>query len=169
MKKLILILALCLISMPAFCAENACTTSPASPQVKQSEEGLELLDRLKNNRNSIYKVLNLSQDQELKIKELDAKLYTEIEPSLAEMTKLVNRLNAVIKTENFTINDIKTIRKSYDTAARHASAIKKSYDKEFVKLLTPEQKTRYKIERARQKAALAKEIEILRQNSSAQK
>lgn len=136
--------------------------SLAEQTIDNSPEAL--LERFKVQRSTIYSCLNLTTAQAEEIKNLDEKIYKELNPELVQISECITRIDALAKSKDCTIKSVNLIKKDFKSTEKNISAIKRDYEKEFKKILTKDQKKLYKTTKKEQNKKLKDEIERLRNN-----
>ena len=101
----------------------------------------QLIEKIKVERNSIYNALNLTPEQINKKTILEEKRYNELQPKLKQYCIAKKNINSKIKQ---TDNQIyKNNQRELDTIKNDIKKISSKYDREFKKILTSEQKSKY--------------------------
>ncbi len=121
----------------------------------------DLLQRFKEHRISIYNSLNLDNEQKYKINKLDNQAYKELEPELQKISLKIKKIENIANSNNCTIEQINAVRKDFEKNEQRLSVIKDKYEKEFLLILTPEQRNRYNAAKRVQEANVQREIEAL--------
>ena len=121
----------------------------------------DLLQRFKEHRISIYNSLNLDNEQKYKINKLDNQAYKELEPELHKISLKIKKIENIANSNNCTIEQINAVRKDFEKNEQRLSVIKDKYEKEFLLILTPEQRNRYNAAKRVQEANVQREIEAL--------
>ncbi len=144
MKKISLIITLLLIITPAF-----------------AQTAEELMERFQYHRNTVYKQLNLTEQQTKKIKKIDENVYTKLEPELQQVSNFINQIDEIAKSDNCTIERVNAVKEEFKTTEERISIIKEKHEKAINRVLTSEQKTAYEKAKEAQRAEIQKEIENL--------
>lgn len=159
MKKRILGICLCLImTAPVVFAEEdvSIETEVTSAVSNRNDFAPQLVEKIKMQRNAIYNALNLTPTQIKKVNEIENCRYRDLEPELRQLCLLRKKLKD--------LNSAKTCDKAAISATEHElSKVKKNirsisnkYDKEFKKVLTSEQESKYNMIRKLKRADLRK-------------
>lgn len=131
------------------------------------EHTTELMNLLKEHRHSIYEQLDLTNEQAIQIEEMDKILYVNLEPEIKKLSVMVKRIEDIANSENCTKKAVYSVQKEFKGVEKDMCAIKKQYIKAFKKVLTPEQKSRYRLVRAQKQAELKSQMrqQMREQNS----
>lgn len=159
MKKRILGICLCLImTAPVVFAEEdvSIETEVTSAVSNRNDFAPQLVEKIKMQRSAIYNALNLTPAQIKKVNEIENCRYKDLEPELRQLCILRKKLKG--------LNSAKTCDKSAISATEHElckvkkniRSISNKYDKEFKKVLTSEQKSKYSMIRKLKRADLRK-------------
>jgi len=132
-------------------------------QIAQAENitSDELLTRFKTHRNTVYQKLNLTEQQSNKIRQIDENVYTQLEPELVQISRYINKLDEIAKSDECTIERVDEVKNEFKVTEKRISAIKAKHEKAVNHVLTREQKTAYKEAKEVQRAEIQKEIEKL--------
>lgn len=117
-----------------------------------------ILDKMQSHRQSIYENLDLTPAQTEEIAKLDKKIYARIEPDLKQTAILVKKIEDIAESENCTIKAVNKVKKEFKPVQKNLNSVKRDYDREFKKILTDEQRTKYKLVREEKRKELQKEI-----------
>lgn len=146
MKKVLLVLCLCLIStsMPVFAEDEANTPCEVSIiEEKTYDYAAQLIETIKLQRNSIYNALNLTPSQIKCKNEIEAKRYEALEPELKKFCLAKKKLkDAETKCDK---NAIKQTEKELKPIRKCIRKISTEYDKEFMKILNSDQRAKYRM------------------------
>lgn len=154
-KALLLISAGMLLSCPIVFAQDLETPETDITSAITSVKGdysVQLIDKIKIERNTIYNALNLTSEQ---IKQKDAteeKRYAELEPVLRKYCLCHKKLNEIKKSKND--KEIKTVEKELDSLKKDIKNISNKYDKSLKKILTSDQKSKYDMVRKLKRAEI---------------
>lgn len=173
MKKRVLIAMVCLLmTAPVVFAENEVSveTEVTSTAIIKNDFSSHLLEKIRMQRSTIYNALNLTPCQIKKIEEIDKKRYAQLEPELRKMSlakcKIKNIADCMEKGQgNYTTQDVKAVKKEFDSAKDNIKNISNKYDKEMKKVLTSEQKSKYNMIRKLKRTDL-KKLHKTQQNGS---
>lgn len=149
-----------------FASDGAASDNATISSVVVKEDySLQLIEKIRVERNSIYNVLNLTPDQIKKKNELEEKRYSELRPKLKQFC-LDRKALKDLETEKKT--DTKTIKSAQNKLDITKNDIRKTslkFDKEFKKILNHEQKSKYnmivKLKRAEMQELKHKQKETL--------
>ena len=147
---------------PAF-AQEALKNDTISSAIEKEDYSPQLIEKIKTERNSIYNALNLTSEQIKKKDALEEKRYQELQPKLKEFC--INRKNLKdLETKKADTNAIKIAQNKLNSTKNEIKKISSKYDREFKKILTLEQKSKYnmviKLKRADIKELEHKQKEI---------
>lgn len=161
-KKILLIIFSIVISSAQVFADTSCCTA-ASDDYIQSHSA-KLLEKIKSKRVSIYNSLELTSVQTTKINELDHKLYERIEPELKKLSVLTKKIEDIANSDNCTKKAVNNVKKEFRVIEHEINSIKKDYDKEFKTILSPNQKSEYRLLLKQKRMELKEEIEKNRES-----
>lgn len=173
MKKRIVLIGLCLLmTAPVSFADNEVSveTEIVSTAIAKDDFSLQLLEKIKMQRSTMYNALNLTPCQIKSIEEIDQKRYKELEPELRKMSitkcKIKKIADCMEKGQgDYTIKDVKSAKKDFDAAKNNIKVISGKYDKDMMKVLTSEQKSKYTMIRKLKRTDL-KKLQKSQQNGS---
>lgn len=111
-------------------------------QMNRHDEAYLMLNRVRKDRNTISNVLNLTPAQICKIRQIEEHRMEEITPVVDDFIVKKEELK---KLQTNPKKDIKAVKKEMDRLTKCIRKICKKYDREFEKLLTSEQKSKYKM------------------------
>lgn len=156
-KALLLISAGMLLSCPLVFAEDLDTPETNITSAITTVKGdysLQLIDKIKAERNTIYNALNLTPEQIKQKDTIEAKRYTDLEPVLRKYCLSHKKLNDIKKSKNE--KEIKAVEKELDSVKKDIKDISNKYDKNLKKILTGEQKAKYDMIRKLKRAEIQK-------------
>ena len=159
MKRVILLVILGVImSCPAVVAEEdvSVETEITTKAIVQGDYSLQLVDKIKAERNTIYNALNLTPEQIQKKDSIEKKRYEALEPELKKLCLSRKNLKDMETTKSTDVKTIKNAQKEVNEARRDIKSLSNKYDKEFKKILTSEQKAKYNMIRKLKRADLKK-------------
>ena len=166
MKKRIIFACLCLIiSTQSVLAENEIPVESeiTTTAVIQNDYSSQLVQKIAIQRSTIYNALNLTPEQIKQVKHIDECRYKELEPELRNLCILRKKLDLLNKQESCNKQQIKTTEKELDCTKKQIKSISNKYDKEFKKLLTSDQKSKYSMVRKLKRSDL-KKVEKIHKN-----
>ena len=145
-KALFLVgLSLCTVLCinPVFAQDNTTLdNSTISSVIVKEDYSPQLIEKIKVERNAIYNALNLTPEQIKKKNDLDEKRYKELQPKLKQFC-VERRALKDLESKKADAKTIKTAQDKLDSTKNDIKKISSKYDKEFKKLLTSEQKSKY--------------------------
>jgi len=159
MKRAILLVVLgVIIFCPASFAEDEVSieTEIANTAIVQGDFSSQLVDKIKAERNTIYNALNLTSEQLQKKDCIEKKRYEALEPELKKLCLSRKNLKDLETTKSADISKIRAAQKEVNAARKEIKSISNKYDKEFKKILTSEQKSKYNMIRKLKRADLKK-------------
>lgn len=149
MKKVLLLFLLSIMGLQPIFASELTTAD-------------DILNRVKTNRQEVYSKLDLDIEQKGKIKEIDNKVYQELNPKLEEIAVFIKKIDDIANSDNCTVKAVNEVKKEFKHVDKEITVIRNSYEKEFKQVLTKNQKTLYKKARKEQRAKIRKEIKELK-------
>lgn len=156
-KALLLISAGMLLSCPIVFAQNLETPETDITSAITTVKGdysLQLINKIKMERNTIYNALNLTFEQIKQKDAIEEKRYSELEPTLRKYCLCHKKLNDIKKSKTTNENEIKAVQKEIDSLKKDIKDISNKYDKNFKKILTGEQKSKYDMVRKLKRAEI---------------
>lgn len=157
MKKVLLVLGLCLISttMPVFAEDEANTPCEVSIIEEQNYDyAPQLIEKIKFQRNSIYNALNLTPSQIKCKNEIEQKRYEALEPELKKFCLAKKKLeNAEKKCDK---NAIRQAEKELKPIRKCIRKISTKYDKQFMEVLNSDQRAKYRMIRKLKRSDIKK-------------
>jgi len=160
MKKALILASLCLlVACPAgFTAENEISpeTEITSTAIHNGDYTPQLLEKIKAERNTIYNSLNMTPQQLVKKDAIDERRYGDLEPQIKKLCLSRKNLKDLQADKNSDKSKIKSTQKDIESARQEIKHISNKYDKEFKKILTSEQKSKYSLIRKLKRADLKK-------------
>lgn len=145
-KALFLVgLSLCTVLCinPVFAQDNTTLdNSTISSAIVKEDYSPQLIEKIKVERNAIYNALNLTPEQIKKKNDLDEKRYKELQPKLKQFC-VERRALKDLESKKADAKTIKTAQDKLDSTKNDIKKISSKYDKEFKKILTSEQKSKY--------------------------
>ncbi len=149
MKKRLIVLGLCatLTSSPVFAdyPEGATGSDTRQYEVGTTQNynySYQLLVRIKKQREILYNALNMTQEQIKCKNEIDKKRYAELEPALEKLC-LEDKKFKDLKQRCADKKTLKQQEKGLNSARKNIQEISAKYDKEFYKILTHNQRSKY--------------------------
>lgn len=159
MKRSLIVLGIfaILTSTSVFAEEPVKQPSPCdvTTVTEQYDYSYQLMDRIKKQRDTIYNALNLTQEQVKCKNEIEKKRYIELEPALQKLCLEIKQL----KDLKARCADKKTICKqerALDCTRREIQQISAKYDRELMKILTQDQRSKYSMIRKLKRCDLKK-------------
>lgn len=146
MKKVLLVLGLCLISttLPVMAEDEANTPCEVSIIEEQNYDyASQLIDKIKLQRNSIYNALNLTPSQIKCKNEIEKKRFEALEPELKKFCLAKKKLKDA--EEKCDKKAIKQAEKELKPIRKCIRKISTEYDKQFMELLDSNQKAKYRM------------------------
>lgn len=113
-------------------------------KINQSDEDFLLLNKARKDRNTVTNVLNLTPTQICKVKNIEEQRLKEITPVVDDFIVKKEELKK-LQTSGATKSEINTVKKEMNCLTKKIKKICKKYDNSFEKLLTPEQRSKYKV------------------------
>ncbi len=163
MKKSLLLVSLCiLMCCPAVFAESEVSveTEITSTAVVKDDYSPQLIQKIKLQRNTIYNALNLTPDQVKQKDEIDAKRYAELEPELQKFCLTRKKVKDLECSKNCSKKTLKAAKKEFEASKDCIKSISNKYDKQFKKILTSDQKSKYNMVRKLKRSDLKKVEEL---------
>lgn len=155
---LVVILGLLVCSPAVYAAEEEMSieTEITSHAIAVGDFSTQLVEKIKAERNTIYNALNLTPEQICKKDNIEKKRYAALEPELKNLCLSRKKLND-LKKEKCTDSKVYNAAQNEVNAARkEIKTISNKYDREFKKILTSEQKSKYNMIRKLKRADLKK-------------
>ena len=159
MKRAILLVILGVImSCPEVMAEDdvSVETEITTKAIVQGDFSPQLVDKIKAERNTIYNALNLTPEQMQKKDCIEKKRYEALEPELKNLCLSRKKLKDLQAAKSADSKLINSAQKEVNVARKEIKSISNKYDKEFKKILTSEQKSKYNMIRKLKRADLKK-------------
>jgi Spy/CpxP family protein refolding chaperone len=160
MKKVLLLTVIGLIvSCPIACANNneiPIETEITNTAINKGDYTPQLIEKIKNERNTIYNALNLTNEQIIKKDEIESRRYKDLEPEIQKLCLYRQKLKDISKNNSNEKATVKSVQKDLETAKKSIKNISNKYDKEFRKILNSEQKSKYSMIRKLKRADLKK-------------
>ena len=138
-------LSLCMLmcTNPMFANDNTTVDNDTISSIVVKEDySPQLIEKIKVERNSIYNALSLTPEQIKKKNDLDEKRYKELQPKLKQFC-VERRALKDLESKKADAKTIKTAQDKLDSTKNDIKKISSKYDKEFKKILTSEQKSKY--------------------------
>ena len=138
MKKIIIISIITvfiLFSPTALAKQKTC--------VYEDENCSELIENIRSQKNTLYNVLNLSPEQQKIKDEIETRRLEEMQPLINEYRNEKRKLHDMVKN-GCSKQEYKQQKKITDTAHKKIHKTFKKYDREFIKILCPLQKSKYR-------------------------
>lgn len=145
MKRSLIVLGIftILTSTAVFAEEPAAEPAPCNvTAAEQYNYSYQLIDRIKKQRDTIYNALNLTQEQVKCKNEIEKNRYIELEPALQKLCLEIKQL----KDLKARCADKKTIcehEKKLNCTRKEIQHISAKYDKQFMAILTNDQRSKY--------------------------
>lgn len=113
-------------------------------KINQSNEDFLLLNKARKDRNTIANVLNLTPTQICKVRNVEEQRLKEITPVVNDFIAKKEELKQ-LQNSGAQKQKINTVKKEMNCLAKKIKKICEKYDKSFEKLLTSEQRSKYKM------------------------
>lgn len=113
-------------------------------QINQPNDANLMLNKVRKDRNTIANVLNLTPEQIYKTRQVEEHRMEEITPVVNNFITQKEELKKLYE-KNCSKKDITAVKREMDKLSKSIRKICKKYDREFEKLLTSEQKSKYKM------------------------
>ena len=113
-------------------------------QINQPNDANLMLNKVRKDRNTIANVLNLTPEQIYKTRQVEKHRMEEITPVVNNFITQKEELKKLYE-KNCSKKDITAVKREMDKLSKSIRKICKKYDREFEKLLTSEQKSKYKM------------------------
>ncbi|MBR6098126.1 Spy/CpxP family protein refolding chaperone [bacterium] len=158
-RALLLIISGILIAFcPSVYAEEEISieTEVTTAAIVQGDFSSQLVEKIKAERNTIYNALNLTPEQIQKKDEIEKKRYEALEPELKNLCLSRKKLKDLETTKSADTKTINAAQKEVNSARKEIKSISNKYDKEFKKILTSAQKSKYNMIRKLKRADLKK-------------
>ncbi len=159
MKKALLFAGTCMLLInPAVYSEEYVSpeTEVVSSSVVKGDYSPQLIEKIKIERNSIYNALNLTPKQIQKKDAIEIKRYRDLEPVLRKLCLCRKQLKEQQSSKDLNNKSIDVTQKELNSIKQDIKTISNKYDKEFKKILTSEQKSKYNMIRKLKHADLKK-------------
>lgn len=146
MKKVLLILGLCLMStvLPVMAEDEANTPCEVSIIEEQNYDyASQLIDKIKLQRNTIYNALNLTPSQIKCKNQIEKKRFEALEPELKKFCLAKKKLK--VAEEKCDKTAIKQAEKELKPIKKCIRKISTEYDKQFMEILDNTQKAKYRM------------------------
>jgi len=124
--------------MPARSIENEVI------QVEKSTQAYTMLNQVRKDRNTIYNVLNLTPAQIKQTRIIEKERYEEMTPIVDEFMGYKAQLRK-LQANNGSRKEMNSIKKEMNRLTKEVKKVCDAYDEDFEKLLTREQKNKYKM------------------------
>lgn len=146
-----------LTSSAVFAEEQADTPSPCDVTTvsEQYNYSYQLMDRIKKQRDTIYNALNLTQEQVKCKNEIEKKRYIELEPALQKLCVQIKQLKD-LKARCADRTTICRQEKELNCTRKEIQQISAKYDRELMKILTQDQRSKYSMIRKLKRSDLKK-------------
>ena len=126
---------------PAF-AQDLKEKDAISSVVVKEDYSPQLIEKIKTERNSIYNALNLTPEQINQKNDLEGKRYQELQPKLRQFCLERKKLKD-IQAQKSDENTVKMAQNNLNKTKSEIKKISSKYDRDFKKILTSEQKSKY--------------------------
>ena len=160
MKKALLLLVIgLLVSCPMVYANDedvSIETEVTNSAIIKGDYTPQLIEKIKIERNTIYNALNLTADQIRKKDEIEVKRYQDLEPEIKKLCLTRQKIKDIATDKTCCKNDKIAAQKELESVKKSIKTISNRYDKEFKKILTSEQKSKYNMIRKLKRADLKK-------------
>ena len=159
MKKRVLLVILCLLmTAPTVLADDGVSieTEVTSSVTNKDDYSSQLVEKIKMQRNTIYNALNLTPCQLKQTDEIEKRRYAAIEPELSKFCILRKKVKTLSCEKNCDKKALKTAEKDLNRVKKNIKNISNKYDREFKKILTSDQKSKYNMIRKLKRADLKK-------------
>lgn len=159
MKRALLAVILgLLVCSPAvvYAEEESIETEITTKAIADGDFSTQLVEKIKIERNTIYNALNLTPKQICKKEAIEKKRYEALEPELKKLCLSRKKLKNCTNAKQTDSSAVKAAQKEVNAARKAIKNISNRYDRDFKKILTSEQRSKYNMIRKLKRAELKK-------------